>query len=69
MNCLISVGPEFLKLKEKIEKVVKLMEAGGINKPIPNHDRKLYHLQEANSLLNKYIEHMEKCQTGEKKKK
>jgi len=67
MNCLISVGPEFLKLKEKIERVVRLMEAGGINKPIPNHDRKLYHLQDANSLLNKYIEHMEKCQTGGKK--
>lgn len=69
INCLIAVGPQFIKLKDKIDTAVALMSKGNIGKPIPYHERKLGHLYEAMNLLDDYIAHMKKCQEGSKKKK
>jgi len=70
LNCLVEVGPQFIKLKDQIDQAVSLMSVGGIDKPIPYHERKLVHLRDAIKLLEKYVSHMKKCQTrtGRKKK-
>jgi len=69
INCLMEIGPDFVKLKDKIDLAVNLMAKGNIGKPIPYHDRKRGYLHEAMGLLDEYIAHMKKCQEGPKKKK
>ena len=69
INCLMTIGPDFVKLKDKIDEAISLMSMGGINKPMPYHERNRGHLLDAINLLGDYILHMKRCQEGSKKKK
>lgn len=69
INCLMTIGPDFVKLKDKIDEAISLMSKGGINKPMPYHERNRGHLLDAINLLGDYIAHMKKCQESSKKKK
>lgn len=58
---MIKLGPELIKLKEKIERIVALMSKGGIDRPIIQHDSKLWKIKCANYLLDKFEKHFIEC--------
>jgi len=62
MNTMISLGPNLIKLKEKVDNVCRLMNKGGIDKPIIQHGPKERRLRETLHLLGQFEQHILKCQ-------
>ena len=58
---MIKLGPELIKLKDKIEHIVELMGKGGIDRPIVQHDSKLCKIKSANYLLSQFEKHFIEC--------
>ena len=61
MDHMIKLGPELIKLKDKIEHIVELMGKGGIDRPIVQHDSKLWKIKSANYLLSQFEKHFIEC--------
>ncbi len=61
MDHMIKLGPELIKLKEKVEHVVGLMSKGGIDRPIVQHASKLWEIKRANYLLSQYEKYFMEC--------
>ena len=64
---MVKLGPELVKLREKIERVVDLMSKGGIDRPIVQHDSKLWKIKSASYLLDQFEKHFLACQARTKK--
>lgn len=58
---MVKLGPELVKLKDKIERIVMLMGKGGIDRPINQHDSKLWKVKNANYLLSQFEQHFIEC--------
>lgn len=67
VETLVCLGPNLVKLKDKVDAIIKLMSQGGIDRPVLQYYAKEQQLREAIWTLERIEDHIKNCQKRTKK--
>jgi hypothetical protein len=69
MEHVLELGPELVKLRDKVDECIKLMSLGGLNKEFPFYLRTIRDVRSVNKTIQKRVyEHIERCQKIKRKR-